>query len=1177
MAYDQNSAYEPPRRHYYEPTPPSNPARNEYQDYNGYAQHGNGQYEHYDQGYNNQGYPQQNGGYQDYGYDQAVNGGQDPHYGDAYQGGRAQQDNRQYHQENNSRSYDPRYQPRAQRGPPQQHPGPHPGQRGQPPPARAPYQGDPRGPPLPKQNGYPPQQQRPRDPYAQQNGDYANLPRMNGSGHPPQQSQAPMQPPPQDPSKMSMDEWKAKEKARFKKAALSPETLPLDNAFPSFPKKKEAPGTSSQRGSVEQARPSTSRSQHSQRPGASREHSYQTEGDVQQPPRRPEMDRQYSSPEFANPRQGGQQPNGYGRPDQRGAYTAATTPVREQYPEQWPMVQGQTPPKVEPQRRSPPQANGYAQYPPPNQRAPPQQQSYDANGPYEPRQMPKQRGPPPIDTRQPQQRPIHSGQPMSPAYLPPRPSTSQGPRQPPNQNYASPVEHYAGSTIPQESTRSLPNQMAGQPSMEDQYSRNGSLGDIYDDYNTTPPRQIKRAPTNREEEIEAEMPDFDAAAPQQTSQLHKRNQTMDKHLAESSHQPAQPPPLPRTATAPPEAMQQSGSAPDLRYNQQQYGPRQGPGPRGPPQRGMTGPYDQSQPPPGAHRQYDIPYRNQPPPQDRSYPQGRPLPSPNAPFATEPQVRRSLDDGRGPPNRQGPSQQQRFYQNGQPPRGGYPPQQRPDFDRNQTSQTVWSDPGQERVGSAPPQQALPPPPATATGVPLSQQRSAPDQSSRNSNPDSLPHHPVPVRAGHVQQGQAQPSKPPPVRNYNGGSASSQSSAPHQRQPSMDHFAQPVTQTEIDRLRQTVDNPPHSPKQTLILVKKLVEASGVLANEGGRADPKTAAKNRERYINEAYKRLKKLVAGGYPDAQFYMADCHGQGTLGLEVDTKEAFKLYQAAAKAGHPQAAYRTAVCCEMGPEEGGGTSRDYAKAVQWYRRAAALGDGPAMYKLGVVLLKGLLGNPKNIAEAVTWLKRGAEKADKDNPHALHELAMIHETSNTNPEIRNKVVADDGYAKELYLQASQLGYKFSQFRLGQAYEYGSLGLPIDNRNSIAWYTKAAAQGEHQAELALSGWYLTGAGGILEHSDTEAYLWARKAASSEPPLAKAMFAMGYFTENGIGCPASMDEARKWYGRAASYKFPKAIERLEELRRNPAGKNSKAAPANGKLTRKDQKKDEENCVVM
>jgi TPR repeat protein len=259
-------------------------------------------------------------------------------------------------------------------------------------------------------------------------------------------------------------------------------------------------------------------------------------------------------------------------------------------------------------------------------------------------------------------------------------------------------------------------------------------------------------------------------------------------------------------------------------------------------------------------------------------------------------------------------------------------------------------------------------------------------------------------------------------------------------------------------------------------------------------------------------------------FYLAECHGQGSIGLQVDPKEAFNLYTSAAKAGHAQAAYRVAVCCEMGNEEGGGTRRDPLKAMQWYKRAASMGDTPAMYKLGIILLKGLLGQPRNPREALSWLKRAAEKADKENPHALHELGLLYE----NAAPSDAIVKDENYSRQLFTQAAELGYKFSQFRLGSAFEYATLGCPIDPRQSIAWYTKAAAQGEHQAELALSGWYLTGSDGILQQSDTEAYLWARKAACSG--LAKAEYAMGYFNEVGIGCPANLEEAKKWYWRAA-----------------------------------------------
>jgi TPR repeat protein len=180
-------------------------------------------------------------------------------------------------------------------------------------------------------------------------------------------------------------------------------------------------------------------------------------------------------------------------------------------------------------------------------------------------------------------------------------------------------------------------------------------------------------------------------------------------------------------------------------------------------------------------------------------------------------------------------------------------------------------------------------------------------------------------------------------------------------------------------------PNDAKAQLLLATKLIEAATVLADEGGRTDLKTRNRHREKYILDGLKVVKRLVSIGNTEAMFFLADCHGRGVLGPQSDAKEAFNLYQSAAKLGHAQAAYRVAVCCELGQDDGGGTRRDPLKAIQWYKRAATLGDTPAMYKMGMIQLKGLLGQPKNPREAIVWLKRAAERADKDNPHALHEL------------------------------------------------------------------------------------------------------------------------------------------------------------------------------------------------
>ncbi|KAI1772750.1 HCP-like protein [Hypoxylon cercidicola] len=407
------------------------------------------------------------------------------------------------------------------------------------------------------------------------------------------------------------------------------------------------------------------------------------------------------------------------------------------------------------------------------------------------------------------------------------------------------------------------------------------------------------------------------------------------------------------------------------------------------------------------------------------------------------------------------------------------------------------------------------------------------------------HPAPIRPGLMPNSMVNMNeKSVSLRNYNGtppaaaGAQGRPPPPPQNGRPSSVTEKVPVTGEELERLRNLVKNDPNDQQSALLLAKKLVEAADVLVPR--LPDPKTRARSRERYVMDAHKILKKLVSAQNADAMFFLADCMGRGVLG-ETDNKEAFTLYQSSAKIGNAAAAYRTAVCCELGNDEGGGTRKDPLKAIQWYKRAATLGDTPAMYKVGMIMLKGLLGQPKNPREAVGWLKRAAERADAENPHALHELGLLYESALPN----DAIVRDEAYALQLFEQAAELGYKFSQFRMGCAYEYGLMGCPIDPRLSIMWYSRAATQEEHQSELALSGWYLTGSEGVLQQSDTEAYLWARKAAQAG--LAKAEYAMGYFTEVGIGVPANLEDAKRWYWRAASQDFPKARERLEDLKRS------------------------------
>lgn len=295
---------------------------------------------------------------------------------------------------------------------------------------------------------------------------------------------------------------------------------------------------------------------------------------------------------------------------------------------------------------------------------------------------------------------------------------------------------------------------------------------------------------------------------------------------------------------------------------------------------------------------------------------------------------------------------------------------------------------------------------------------------------------------------------------------------------------------------------------------------------------ALEKREDLVREATSLLKRLADRGHPASQYFLADCYanGIGTVKGKQDFDKAYPLFVLAAKHGHPDAAYRAGTCCE----NGWGCRRESAKAVQFFRKAAAALHPGAMYRLGIAELNGELGLSKSPKEGVQWLKRSAEHATAEFPHALHELALLHERG-----IDNVVFVDYEYSTELLAQAAELGYAPSAYRLGECYEYGKMGCPQDPALSIHYYVCifffffffsphpyssslqniAAQQNHRDACFALTAWYLVGSPGVLPQSDTEAFLWAQKAA--EAGLAKAMYACGYFLEVGIGTQVNTQE--------------------------------------------------------
>ncbi|KAF2164450.1 hypothetical protein M409DRAFT_67941 [Zasmidium cellare ATCC 36951] len=293
-------------------------------------------------------------------------------------------------------------------------------------------------------------------------------------------------------------------------------------------------------------------------------------------------------------------------------------------------------------------------------------------------------------------------------------------------------------------------------------------------------------------------------------------------------------------------------------------------------------------------------------------------------------------------------------------------------------------------------------------------------------------------------------------------------------------------------------------------------------------------------EAKHILQRLSDRAYPFAQYYLGDGYFSGLFNKgKPDYDKAFPLFVAASKHGHAEAGYRAALCYEFG----WGCAKSYPKAVQFYRNAASKNHPGAATRLGLACIRGDMGLKDKYREGIKWLKRASESADYQYNTGPYELGLMHLEG-----FGDDVFKDEAYAAQLLTQAAELGHVNANFLMGQAYENGLYGCPRDAALSVHFYNGAATKGHVEGMMALCAWYMVGAEPVLEKDEAEAFAWAKQAAETGYP--KAEYAVGYFTEMGIGCRRDPLEANMWYVRAADQSYEQAKQRLAIIRAAASG---------------------------
>jgi len=131
-------------------------------------------------------------------------------------------------------------------------------------------------------------------------------------------------------------------------------------------------------------------------------------------------------------------------------------------------------------------------------------------------------------------------------------------------------------------------------------------------------------------------------------------------------------------------------------------------------------------------------------------------------------------------------------------------------------------------------------------------------------------------------------------------------------------------------------------------------------------------------------------------------------------------------------------------------AHDFAKAIEWYQRAADKNHNESQYSLGLIYEEGR-GVAQDYTKAIEWYQRAA---DKNHDESQYSLGLIYEEG-------RGVTQDYTKAVKWFQKAAEQDHVRSLIKLGSMYEAG-LGVKQDYAKAIELYQKAADRGDYSSE-------------------------------------------------------------------------------------------------------------------
>jgi uncharacterized protein len=223
---------------------------------------------------------------------------------------------------------------------------------------------------------------------------------------------------------------------------------------------------------------------------------------------------------------------------------------------------------------------------------------------------------------------------------------------------------------------------------------------------------------------------------------------------------------------------------------------------------------------------------------------------------------------------------------------------------------------------------------------------------------------------------------------------------------------------------------------------------------------------------------------------------------------------------------------------------DYAKALMWFRKSAALGFGGAYSNLGYMASNGL-GAPKNMSDAVKWFKLAT---DKGNYLGQYNLGRLYETG-------DGIAKNPTEALRLYKLAAAQGYGQAQHNIGSMYYTGS-AVPKNYAEARRNWLISSANGFGASTNYLGVMALKGEG---QKADMKtAYAYFRKAAKQADT--QAFFNLGVLHRDGFLGKADMVKALGFFAIAAQLGDADGKTEMEALKAKASVADRNAAESFG-----------------